>query len=353
VTREKRIQYARELLEKNFLPHVSISPGCQTAKVPSLLLIVGIDALYRHLNARPSFHLTNTNSQALLFNHRIECSRVDCYSSLSICTRSTCTSRNALGTHASGTPFADRDCAGQAFFLGYMVNRLLLVALGRREEDDRDHYANKRLDLGGPLLAQLFRQLFRKLTKDVKSYVQVPDTRTSTNIMRIHASRSASQSRNSRVLCRRVSTACTCAETCQRACCSECALVEMLDLVLRSVAAARVGSCKPSADLCNFVVCLMPRFILCRMQKCVDKGKEINIQGAVSKDTITRGLRYAVATGNWGQQGTADLRAGVSQVPTMLACPVCNWLRTRNILYVLPQKTRVFCPRAAPPSHRM
>lgn len=54
-----------------------------------------------------------------------------------------------------------------------MVNRLLLVALGRREEDDRDHYANKRLDLGGPLLAQLFRQLFRKLTKDVKSYVQV------------------------------------------------------------------------------------------------------------------------------------------------------------------------------------
>jgi hypothetical protein len=33
VTREKRIQYARELLEKNFLPHVSISPGCQTLKV--------------------------------------------------------------------------------------------------------------------------------------------------------------------------------------------------------------------------------------------------------------------------------------------------------------------------------
>lgn len=33
VTKEKRIQYAQELLEKNFLPHVSISPGCQTAKV--------------------------------------------------------------------------------------------------------------------------------------------------------------------------------------------------------------------------------------------------------------------------------------------------------------------------------
>ena len=46
-----------------------------------------------------------------------------------------------------------------------MIHRLLLVALGRRPEDDRDHYANKRLDLGGPLLAGLFRILFRKLTR--------------------------------------------------------------------------------------------------------------------------------------------------------------------------------------------
>ena len=39
----------------------------------------------------------------------------------------------------------------------YMVHRLLLAALGRREVDDRDHYGNKRLDLAGPLLAFLFR----------------------------------------------------------------------------------------------------------------------------------------------------------------------------------------------------
>lgn len=61
----------------------------------------------------------------------------------------------------------------QTYFFGYIIHRLLLVALGRREEDDRDHYGNKRLDLGGPLLANLFRQLFRKLAKDVRSYVQV------------------------------------------------------------------------------------------------------------------------------------------------------------------------------------
>jgi hypothetical protein len=39
--------------------------------------------------------------------------------------------------------------------------RLMLVALGRRHEDDRDHYSNKRLDLGGPLLSGLFFTLFR------------------------------------------------------------------------------------------------------------------------------------------------------------------------------------------------
>lgn len=57
----------------------------------------------------------------------------------------------------------------KGYFLGYMVNRMLQVALKRRPEDDRDHYGNKRLDLAGPLMAGLFRQLLRKLTKDVKA----------------------------------------------------------------------------------------------------------------------------------------------------------------------------------------
>lgn len=53
-----------------------------------------------------------------------------------------------------------------------MVHRLLLAALGKRPLDDRDHYGNKRLDLAGPLMGGLFRQLFKKLTKDVKTYLQ-------------------------------------------------------------------------------------------------------------------------------------------------------------------------------------
>lgn len=76
VTKEKRIKYAREILQKEMLPHVGVSDFCETKK---------------------------------------------------------------------------------AYFLGYMVHRLLLAALGRRELDDRDHYGNKRLDLAGPLMALLFR----------------------------------------------------------------------------------------------------------------------------------------------------------------------------------------------------
>jgi DNA-directed RNA polymerase beta subunit len=60
----------------------------------------------------------------------------------------------------------------KAYFFGYIIHRLLLCALGRRAEDDRDHYGNKRLDLAGPLLGGLFRMLFQKLTKDVRGYLQ-------------------------------------------------------------------------------------------------------------------------------------------------------------------------------------
>ena len=56
--------------------------------------------------------------------------------------------------------------------LRYCVHRLLLASIGRREVDDRDHYGNKRLDLAGPLLAFLFRGLFKNLLKEVRIYAQ-------------------------------------------------------------------------------------------------------------------------------------------------------------------------------------
>jgi DNA-directed RNA polymerase II subunit RPB2 len=60
----------------------------------------------------------------------------------------------------------------KAYFFGYMIHRLLLGALERRELDDRDHFGKKRLDLAGALMGGLFRMLFKKLTKDVSRYLQ-------------------------------------------------------------------------------------------------------------------------------------------------------------------------------------
>ena len=109
----------------------------------------------------------------------------------------------------------------KAFFFGYMINRLLMCALERRELDDRDHFGKKRLDLAGALLGGLFRMLFRKLTKEVGSY----------------------------------------------------------------------------------------------MQKCIDTKREFNLTLAVKANIITNGLKYSLATGNWGDQKKfMQARAGVSQV---------------------------------------
>ncbi|CAG8458499.1 15736_t:CDS:10 [Acaulospora morrowiae] len=139
-TRDKRIKYAKEILQKELLPHVSVEFGCEKRK---------------------------------------------------------------------------------AFFLGYMVHRLLLASLGRRELDDRDHYGKKRMDLAGPLLASLFRMLFKKLTKDVSMH----------------------------------------------------------------------------------------------LKKCIDTNREFNLNLAIKAQTITNGLKYSLATGNWGDQKKAmQARAGVSQV---------------------------------------
>ncbi|KAM0674179.1 DNA-dependent RNA polymerase II [Gurleya vavrai] len=109
----------------------------------------------------------------------------------------------------------------KAYFLGYMIHRLLLVALGRRELDDRDHYGKKRLDMAGPLLASLFRTLFKKLFNETAKHIQ----------------------------------------------------------------------------------------------KCVDMGRDFNVAIGLKTSVLTNGFRYALATGNWGEQSKAmSTKAGVAQV---------------------------------------
>jgi DNA-directed RNA polymerase II subunit RPB2 len=59
----------------------------------------------------------------------------------------------------------------KTYFLGYMTNKLLQASLGWIEMDDRDSYLNKRIDLTGTSLNNLFRNYFNKLVKDMEKQV--------------------------------------------------------------------------------------------------------------------------------------------------------------------------------------
>jgi DNA-directed RNA polymerase beta subunit len=57
------------------------------------------------------------------------------------------------------------------YFLGYMTNKLLMCSFEITKQDDRDSYLNKRIDLTGTLLNNLFRNYFNKLVKDMEKQV--------------------------------------------------------------------------------------------------------------------------------------------------------------------------------------
>ena len=57
------------------------------------------------------------------------------------------------------------------YFLGYMVNRVIRCTLDMAKQDDRDSYVNKRVDLTGALLNNLFRNYFNKLVKDMSKQI--------------------------------------------------------------------------------------------------------------------------------------------------------------------------------------
>ena len=58
------------------------------------------------------------------------------------------------------------------YFLGYMINQLLQCSNGWIKIDDRDSYLNKRIDLTGTLLNNLFRNYFNKLVKDMQKQIK-------------------------------------------------------------------------------------------------------------------------------------------------------------------------------------
>jgi DNA-directed RNA polymerase beta subunit len=57
------------------------------------------------------------------------------------------------------------------YFLGYMANKLMQANFEWIKGDDRDSYINKRIDLTGSSLNNLFRNYFNKLVKDMEKQV--------------------------------------------------------------------------------------------------------------------------------------------------------------------------------------
>ena len=55
------------------------------------------------------------------------------------------------------------DFITKAYHIGYMVNRLILVALEMEEPTDRDHYKFKRIETVGTMLKELFKEYYKKL----------------------------------------------------------------------------------------------------------------------------------------------------------------------------------------------
>ena len=57
------------------------------------------------------------------------------------------------------------------YFLGEMANKLIKSSIGWREADNRDSYINKRIDITGVSLNNLFRNYFNKLVKDMQKQI--------------------------------------------------------------------------------------------------------------------------------------------------------------------------------------
>jgi len=79
-------------------------------------------------------------------------------------------------------PHQEGGFSDKAHYLGYMVNRLLKVVLGRQPLDDRDSYVNKRVDLPGDLMYELFKQQYKKLMSECRHFFETRNKSNETPI---------------------------------------------------------------------------------------------------------------------------------------------------------------------------
>jgi intein/homing endonuclease len=65
----------------------------------------------------------------------------------------------------------------KAYYLSMMSTKAIERAYGLRGKDDKDHYANKRLELSGKLMEHLFRYSFKYFVKDIRFQIDRTVTR--------------------------------------------------------------------------------------------------------------------------------------------------------------------------------
>lgn len=64
-------------------------------------------------------------------------------------------------------------------YLCYAIHRMLNCYLGRTQKDDRDAYINKRIDMPGNLMDELFRQLYKKMLNECNKFFKRRNTNDS------------------------------------------------------------------------------------------------------------------------------------------------------------------------------
>lgn len=60
----------------------------------------------------------------------------------------------------------------KAYFMGNMISKLIRTHVGLRNEDDRDNYINKRVEMAGVLCCELFRGLFKRFLKSIQTQLE-------------------------------------------------------------------------------------------------------------------------------------------------------------------------------------
>lgn len=60
----------------------------------------------------------------------------------------------------------------KAVYIAVMLRRIIMAKIGKINEDDRDYYGNKRLELAGQLIALLFEDLFKRLNSELQSIAE-------------------------------------------------------------------------------------------------------------------------------------------------------------------------------------